>query len=528
MLHPQENQKLNRFQEFKIVWKWFIAGVRWLSIIFFGCLFFLGLYLKLPGKALACLAVIPVVGLFVPRKIQPWIWMTLTVLLISLFAWLYLPEVNSSDWKPYEFQQHLGQLERQFPAAGPNAADLYQQVLDEYGETIFYFRFEDQEEEQTLLEPWDPAEHPRLDFWITALQPAMQKLIEAAAIDQCRFDIPHNLLAEKPQLGRLNQLRGWSRLMMRAASRDLYNGLHEDALMKELAVAGVARHLYQQKTLMDQSTAFQVELLAARALESFIINYSSDPNQLDRIEQTFAAVDPHWARNWPDILAREKLQSKNLMGLFYEVSSGGSIRFSHSAMMALQEGLGYRPKRLFINQQFMNRVAVIGLWLCLPSNPEDLAALIDDRFDHYSLQVQHGSKFQRFSLRYIWVLGLNVQSIVDWLAMQRVGYYWALDGQFQRHQAIEHTLTAFSAMKRFHTREGRWPDRLDELGLDAFALLDPLSNKPFVYRVTESGFQFYSLGANGTDDGGQNDSNAGKDDILIWPRKDALPEENDQ
>ena len=56
------------------VWKWFLVALRWCSIIFFGVLFFVGLYIKLPWKVLASLAVIPVVGIFVPKKVQPWVW----------------------------------------------------------------------------------------------------------------------------------------------------------------------------------------------------------------------------------------------------------------------------------------------------------------------------------------------------------------------------------------------------------------------------------------------------------------------
>ncbi|MHC4231402.1 MAG: hypothetical protein ACYSTW_02225, partial [Planctomycetota bacterium] len=43
-------------------WKWFLVALRWCSILFFGMLFFVGLYFKLPSKTLACLALIPVVG----------------------------------------------------------------------------------------------------------------------------------------------------------------------------------------------------------------------------------------------------------------------------------------------------------------------------------------------------------------------------------------------------------------------------------------------------------------------------------
>jgi hypothetical protein len=527
-LNQQDIQ--HNLHQLRTAWKWFLCGLRWLSIILFGVLFFVGIYFKLPVKALVGLAVIPVVGLFVPKKIQPWVWLSLTVLLISLFGWLHLPEHNSRQWQPYQFDGELDALENGSPITGQNAAELYQQVLQEYGETIFYFRFaDDTQEQQTLTHPWDPAQYPKLDFWITALEPALQKLTEAARLDQCRFDIPHNIPSMNPQLGRLNQLKGWARLLLRASARDLYNGLHPQALQKQLAVIGIARHLYQQKTLLDQSAAFQVELLGTRALEKYIIDHGTDPKELACIEQTFAGLDPHWAGNWPHILAREKLQSKNLFGLLYETDTQGRIRISHSAMMALQEGLGYQPRRLFLNQQTMNRLAVLGLWICLPSDPQKMADMVNKRFDYYSLQIQKGTEFPQMSLRYIWILGLNAQSIVDWLAMQRVGYYWALNGQFTRHQAVVNRIHILSAIKQFYLQNHRWPERLEEIKIeDAFMLFDPLNNKPFRYERTDEGFRFYSLGPNGIDDGGFFNSETQKDDIQIWPKDFPQADENGQ
>lgn len=520
-------QKLQtNWHEIKIVWKWLRNGVRWLSIIVFGCLFFLGIYFKLPWKILVCLAIIPVVGLFFPRKVRTWIWLTLTLVLVSLFGWLHLPENSSSEWQPYQFRRDLNVLENKTAPDGPNAADLYKKVLDEYGETIFYFRFDDGQEQQTLMNPWNPVEHPRLDFWITALEPAMQTLIEAAAIDECRFDIPHNLPAIDPQLGRLNQFKGWARLLLRASGRDIYNERLDLALQKQLAVIGMARHLYQQTTLFDQSAAFQIEVWASRALESVIILDLTDAQAMARIEQAVAALNPQWPRSWPGILKREKLQSKNIMGLLYEKNDNGRVRFSHSAMIALQEGLGYKPRRLFVDQQLMNRLLVVGLWLWLPSDPHDLGELVERRFDHYSLEVQKGTRLPHYSLRYIWVLGLNIQSIVDWLAMQQVGYYWALDTQFLQHQAIIKQLSIFTALKRFRIEHNEWPPSLDDLGLtDEFATEDPLNRKTFIYERIGEGFRFYSLGPNGIDDNGVTNASREKDDILIWPRNPQAPEE---
>ena len=504
------------------VWKWFLIVLRWCSIVLFGVLFFVGLYFKLPWKMLACLAVIPIVGICVPKKIQPWVWGSLTVLILSVWGWVHLPEQSSDKWKPYQYRQELLEIKREHLSRGvENAADQYEIIFDEYGETVFFFNFHDKYiEELTLSGPWNPDIYPSLNSWISGFEPTIQKIVDASKIEQCRFDIPYDLASMEPQLKRINQIKGWTRLMIRSANRDLFAGNRQQALETLLAVTGMAQHLYQQQTLFDQAGAFHIELLGARAMETFIIDHCDDPNTLSQIARVFAELDPQWAGNWPDILLREKLTAKNLAGLMYEVNSSGSVRISHDSMIALQRGLGYRPRRLFVNQQVMNRVAVIGLWLSLPSNPKRLATVVDERFDHYSLQVQKGEQLPKYGLQYVWIKGLNAQSVIDWLAMQQVGYYWALDGQFLRHEAVVNQIRIFSALKKHFLEHDRWPKQLTELEIDDLehVLTDPVNGKLFVYERLGDGFRLYSLGVNGTDDGGLNDAKDKKDDILLWPR----------
>ena len=116
-------------------------------------------------------------------------------------------------------------------------------------------------------------------------------------------------------------------------------------------------------------------------------------------------------------------------------------------------------------------------------------------------------------------MGLNFQSVVDWLAMQRVGYFWALDGQYRRHEALVSRIHIFTAIKRYYLAHNVWPDSLEQVEIDTpYMLIDPVHGKPFVYQKTEESFRLYSLGTNGIDDNGQNIPVENKDDIVFWPR----------
>jgi hypothetical protein len=203
----------------------------------------------------------------------------------------------------------------------------------------------------------------------------------------------------------------------------------------------------------------------------------------------------------------------------YEVNDSGKTRISHDAMMALQAGLGFHPQRLFLKQHEMNRVAVIGLWLTLPTSPQRMAAVVEERFDHYSRRVQKGEQLPRSSILRAWRNGLNAKSVIDWLAMQQVGFFWALDGQFRRHQSLVRQIKIFSALKQHYLIHNQWPERLNELNIEDAdrVLIDALNNSSFVYARTGDGFRMYSIGPNGVDDNGIHDKKNNKDDILLWP-----------
>jgi hypothetical protein len=78
----------------------------------------------------------------------------------------------------------------------------------------------------------------------------------------------------------------------------------------------------------------------------------------------------------------------------------------------------------------------------------------------------------------------------DWLQQ-----YWL---------ASFHLLECGLAVRLFHHERGRWPDRLDELVPDYFALLppDPYTGRQLIYRRQPDGFVLYSTGPDQIDNGG--------------------------
>lgn len=65
-----------------------------------------------------------------------------------------------------------------------------------------------------------------------------------------------------------------------------------------------------------------------------------------------------------------------------------------------------------------------------------------------------------------------------------------------------------AALKLHQLRHGEYPESLEALAPEPLAKipLDPFTNKPFVYERRDKGFAIWSLGRNGVDDNGSDQS----------------------
>jgi hypothetical protein len=75
---------------------------------------------------------------------------------------------------------------------------------------------------------------------------------------------------------------------------------------------------------------------------------------------------------------------------------------------------------------------------------------------------------------------------------------------FRREYANLRCLAALVAAERFRRAKGRWPDTLEELRPDFLAEIppDPYDGKPLRYKRLADGVLVYTVGPDGTDDGG--------------------------
>jgi hypothetical protein len=79
------------------------------------------------------------------------------------------------------------------------------------------------------------------------------------------------------------------------------------------------------------------------------------------------------------------------------------------------------------------------------------------------------------------------------------------------------------AIKRYKNKHDTWPKTLDDVKehVSSEVLIDPISNKSFIYKLTADSFMLYSKGENCIDENGKRDKlyqeKTGADDWRIWP-----------
>jgi hypothetical protein len=493
------------------------AFIKWTAVAISLLLLILGLFLAMPWRILLVFAVIPAVGIFMPHDLQKWCWMAMAIVTIAIYVWIRSPEQNASQWRPYVFEEKTAEYlrKRQIPDS-INAALRYEELFKRHEEGIFARPVDDQAELAAYLQPWEEIAQPELTQWIKTLETDMAFLIETAAISECRFTPSVDIKTLNEQFKRLNTLKALLRILVQSANQDIQKGLYQSALQKKLTVLQTAQHLWMQKTLLDQAAGYFLERMGRRALSRFVIMNVSDLNTLSAIEQEYQQLNSGWPKCWGEILANEKILTAGMSGLFYQQNQQGHVRFSRNIAEGLRRHMGSRISKYALSPE-ISRMIVLVLGLSIPAEPEGVTYLIEKRFDRYSAIVLSGIDLETTEPQEWWHDGLNASSIIDWYVRQRVAYYHALASQNNQFEQNRAAMTILITLKRYQVEKTVWPESLQAAFNEIPIPVDPISQKPFVYKKQDAGFTLYSLGKNGLDDNGIKNSIAKQDDTLFWP-----------
>jgi hypothetical protein len=377
--------------------------------------------------------------------------------------------------------------------------------------------------------PWTAAEYPDVAKWLDGYTDVLEVLAQICSFEKCRFPIEPRYFADSS--ARYNSLRSSSKLLISAANRDIGQGRVEAGLQKYLCALQVARHVYQQPSIMGFLVSAGTDALCLRGLCTFIVEDAGTVEQLDLIARAID-IEDNWAYDWPKVLAVTKLQVKNLLGLFYERNLEGKTRFSRRFFADLQAELDSSEyadeteSTTAWERNLVNRLTLVFVPLVAPYSPRTVGRIVDDMYDPAASasfdwnRLDEYEQYRLAKMRKLYGAGgpLRVLGPDAWELLRLRDFYMRL-------LALRRGCRILIVLRRYKNENGHWPEHLEDIKdhLETEMLIDPINSGSFVYKLSHDGFRLYSKGKNNIDEGGKREDDA--DDWPIWPPRSRITEE---
>lgn len=198
----------------------------------------------------------------------------------------------------------------------------------------------------------------------------------------------------------------------------------------------------------------------------------------------------------------------------------------------IRMGEHFRQQSMLI--EYLNGIAIESLGL-----NQMIVLIMEGNIDESHLQE---IELILMRTRNNWVTAMDriehVEELVQWKFKEQLGLIgrlkyklrYGLFGKKRKYKEVRfisnRILTSkrgihiLMALKRYKNKYSKWPKDLDEIKsmVVEHILVDPLSSRSFVYKLTNDGFILYSKGKNNLDEGGRKKD--GADDWPIWlPRQ---------
>ena len=481
---PEEKQENKKPGIIRQIFKWFGLGLLTLLIV-------LALFFQAPWKVITLLVIIFLACTALPRPLRKWFWLTVGTVAIALVIWAFLPDGNG-DWRPYTFDEELAAIEakRAIPDS-ENAAIIYNQLLENYDRDDFEPNLPDPNVYYlTRSEPWSSKDHPEIAQWLRGHQSTIATLMRASKKEKCRFPINADLVSFSNTMDRLSPMRRWTYLLISAANNDIAEGQIDAGLEKCIALLQMAKHQYQQPTIINMLVGMGIEALALRQFNRFVVTSEPTEAQLSAIDEALAGIKHDWGSDLPRMLECEKLIAKNLWGMFYGVNREGKIKLTRgltSTIMAqLPEDMKDELVITYWHKRLM-KVWTIFCWFYMPSSPQRVGEIIDDSFEVLYEMAEPDFNWQKkpegprkLSLK------LNCYFTIKRLVHIMEPAYYRLHDLSLRLLTDKRGSQLIIALRRHKNKSGVWPESLDDIKSLAPAEIftDPINDGEFVYKLT--------------------------------------------
>ena len=153
---------------------------------------------------------------------------------------------------------------------------------------------------QRLYEPWRSEEAPELARFIKQHRYIIDKLLEASALDECRFPLTTDITAVLSEVNHAS-MRQWAFLLGFAANNDVAEGRLDDATAKWRCILQMGHHLRQRPVLLDFVVADGIQTIGLKRLVRFVAGEESTETDLKKIEAMPLLTADAWTENLRDI-----------------------------------------------------------------------------------------------------------------------------------------------------------------------------------------------------------------------------------
>jgi hypothetical protein len=366
--------------------------------------------------------------------------------------------------------------------------------------------------EQAKRRPWTSDQLPPLAEWVRKNKKPLDLIVEASkrpryyAPSPTLIDNNRNLLIE--MLLPLSQsARETGRALSARAMWHVGEGRAEEAWQDVLAIHRLSHLFAQGNALVEQLIALATSSAACEATITLLDSGTLTAEQARAVQRELAAL-PNFAVMARSLDVTERAAALNA---FIRVGTGGGGEM-FSAISGVQDNdFGNNvfdvvsvDWNLVLREtnQWYDRLAAAAK---LPDYGARAAALQKVEADMQQLVAEA-------RIPATWLAGLVsrqqrsklVSSIMLGLFLPAVNAATAAE---DRANAMLDLVRLAAALAVYRAEHGAYPDKLDELVPSVLPALpvDLYNAKPYTYKRDVDGYLLYSLGGNGTDDGGSNE-----------------------
>jgi hypothetical protein len=381
---------------------------------------------------------------------------------------------------------------------------------------------------------WTTADHPEIDGWLKANEKPLALIVEATKRTHYYSPItpPQNArgsaglleaLLPVAQLSREISTALASRAMLKAARGEV-----DSAFEDLIACHRFGRQIGRGGTLMEGLVACAIEQIAFRSALSFLECAKPDAKRITRYQgdlQTLPAL--------PDVAEivdrTDRFTTLELM-MLVDRDGAGYLDFGNkdapikndAATEQMMEGMDWDPALEAANR-WMDRYVGIFKQKHRAERVKQLELFVTDLRELKEM-VEDKTRIARM------LAGGREPAKVKGQAFGEIIIALMLPAAYKVHDAVDRAkqtlevLQIACSLELYNRDNGRYPEKLDAIAPKYLKNLphDLFSDKPLIYKVSAGSYLLYSVGLNGTDDGGRGDDDDPKgDDIVV--RMPSLP-----